>query len=111
MAAKTGREARIERLTWYALVLVIVVMSFDRNLLLPAFVMPLVLGLILATSGIYQRLQKYPISLMSWGIAVGFFIAVAYDLYFPDSSPVDLRLISIIGVVLVIGWGAVTNEG
>ena len=107
---KTGREARIERITWYAIVLVVILMNFfDRNLILPPYLVPIVISAILIGSSVYQQVQGYGVSLISWGVAIGLVLFAVFEIYY--NLPFDLRLLSIIGVVVVILSGIITNEG
>lgn len=107
---KTGREARIERLTWYAIVLIVIMMNFfDQNLVLPSYIIPLIIASILIVSGVYQQMQGYGVSLISWGVAIALILFAAFEIYY--NLPFDLRLLSIVGVVVVIVSGVITNEG
>lgn len=107
---KTGREARIERLTWYAIVLVIILMNFfDQNLVLPSYIVPGIIATILIISSVYQQIQGYGVSLISWGVAIALILLGAFEVYY--NLPFDLRLLSIVGVVVVILSGVITNEG
>lgn len=112
MARKSDEEARLERMTWYAIVGVLLVMLyFDRDLRLPAYLAPMVIALILLGVNIYQQMSSgYKPSLIAVIIAVVLLLTGAYDIYY-GLPFVDLRLLSIVGVVVVILAGVITNEG
>jgi len=110
--AKSQQEAKVERLTWYALVVVLVVMLyFDRSLNAPPFVAPLVIAVIIIISSAYQQFAKhYRPSLISWSVAIALLVLGIYEIYY-DLTFVDLRLAAIAAVVIVISFGVITNEG
>ncbi len=109
MARKTGREARAERITWFGLVLVFMLLNFDREFVIPDFVIPFILAGILMISGIYQYTQNWRVSPLTWIFAAVFIIGGVFGLYY--DSPIDLRLASLLIVVIIIGIGVLTNEG
>lgn len=118
MPRKTGQEARAERLTWFALCLVFIVLTFDEQQMLPGYVIPFLVATILIVSGIFQYTRKWRVSPVVWGAAG---ILIAFGIYglvdtlgiygFTAPFPIDLRLISLVAVIAIIIFGIVTNEG
>ena len=110
--SKTSQEAKVERMTWYAMVVVLIIMLyFDRSLNAPPFVAPLAIAAIIIISGVYQQLKRgYRTSLISWTVAIALIIAGIYEIYY-NIPFIDLRLAAILAVVVVIGFGVLTNEG
>lgn len=109
MARKTGREARAERMTWFGLVLVFMLLNFDRDFTIPDFVIPFLLAAILMVSGIYQYTQNWRVSPLTWIFAAVFIFGGVFGIYY--NSPIDLRLASLIIVFIIILFGVITNEG
>jgi len=109
MARKTGREARAERMTWFAMVLVFMLLNFDRDLTIPDFVIPFLLAAILLVSGVYQYTQNWRVSPLTWIFFAVFVIGGIFGVYY--NSPIDLRLASLVMVVIIIAIGVITNEG
>lgn len=111
MPRKTDREARVERMSWFAMVMVFILLSFDENLTIPSFLIPFTIAGILLTSGIYQYLQRgWRVSPINWIVAA---LLIAFALFSITATivfPVDLVLISLVGTVVVIGWGVISNE-
>lgn len=108
---KTGREAKAERMTWFALVLVIMMLYFDRDFVIPDFIVPFVLAGILLISGVYQYTQGWRVSPLTWIIMALLVVAGLYDVFYGLPAAIDLRLASLIVVVIVIALGVLTNEG
>ncbi|MCS6834512.1 MAG: hypothetical protein NZ750_00655 [Anaerolineae bacterium] len=112
MARKTAQEARVERWTWYAMVFVFVVVGFDRDLLLPSWIVPGVLGSILFFSALYQYSKiklGWRAGMLNIITATVLILLAAYDFYI--GSPADPVLVSFIATMAIIGYGIVTNEG
>jgi len=112
MARKTNQEARVERLTWYAMVIVFIVVGFDRDLLLPTWLIPGALGGILFYSALYQysKIKKgWRAGLLNIVVATMLILLAAYDFYL--GSPADPILISFIATIAIIAYGIITNEG
>lgn len=116
MPRKTGKEARAERLTWFAMVLVFLVFSFDESVNFPAYIPPFAIALILLISGIYQYSKSWRISPIVWIIFVlmvltgGF--AVYSEMYTVPAafSFIDPVLVALLGTIVIIVFGIITNE-
>lgn len=110
MPRKTGNEARAERLSWFAMILVFILISFDEDLTIPEFIIPFTIAAILFISGIYQYTRGWRISPLIW-ITGALLIAFAlFDLIATIDLPIDLVLVSLIAVITVIVWGIISNE-
>lgn len=118
MSSKTGQEARVERITWFALCMVCIIMYFDDQQLLPTFLIPFLVAIILIFSGVYQYRRGWRVSpvlwgasaillaLGSWGVAAGMEVGG-----FIVPPAFGLRLISLVAVIVIIVFGIITNEG
>ncbi len=102
---KTGQEAKIERLTWFLIVIVFLFMSnngFDGAATLG------IVSTILLISGLYQWRKRWsvgPAVFLAAGIGA---LITLYSLWQP--LPVDLSLVSFILIVVVIFVGIITND-
>lgn len=108
---KTRKEAKAERITWFALVLVIMLIYFDRDFAIPDFIVPFILAGILLISGVYQYTQQgWRVSPLTWIIMVILVGAGLYDMFYTMPAFLDLRLASLLAVIVIIALGALTNE-
>ncbi len=102
---KTGQEAKVERLTWFLIVIVFLFMTnngFDG-----AFTL-LAVSLILLISGLYQWRKRWsvgPVMPLATGAGI---LASFYSFFQP--LPVDLSLMSFIIIILVILFGIITKD-
>jgi uncharacterized membrane protein YkvI len=108
MSSKKGKEARAERITWFAMVVVFMMLSFDRNISIPDYVIPFIIAGILFVSGFYQYTKQWRVSPIMWIVGAVLTIAGIFGIYY--NSPIDLRLVSLVAVLIVIGLGVLTNE-
>jgi len=102
---KTKQEAKIERLTWFAMVITFLFMT--NNQIEGSYTL-LVVSFILFFSGLYQWRKRWSVGpavflLAGIGILTGF-----YSLYQP--VPVDLSLGAFLIILAVIGIGVITND-
>lgn len=110
MSNKKGKEAKVERMTWFAMILVFILLSFLPDVtVVPDTLIPFTIAAILILSGVYQLTQKWPVSPFTWIIATLLIGVATYRIFF--FLPVDLVLVSLIGTVIVIVVGIVSNEG
>lgn len=114
MAKKSAREAKIERVTWFALVAIFVVYSLGDNVnYIPEYAMPIMVGAILIASGLYQYRRHYRVSPIVWLIAGAMLIAGGYALYTLNQGGTLLFSVSalaLIAVFAVIAFGVFTKE-
>lgn len=109
--AKSAAEARTERLTWYFLVVVFIVYSFDEEGLIPSFVVPFAVGIILFLSGFTQYRREMKVSPLTWIGGALMIVAGGLNVYFGDQFIADPVLIALIAVISIILYGVLTNEG
>ena len=107
---KSGGEERIERLTWFFLVLVIALIHIIREggMTLPNWVIPFAGCVVLLGSGMYQYSRRWRVSPTTWlaGALLGALAMI--NLYVsPSSSFLGLSLIVFAAVILV---GLLTGE-
>lgn len=102
---KTGQEAKVERLTWFLMVIVFLFMTnngFDGTVTL------LAVSVILLLSGLYQWRKRWsvgPVVFLAAGVGI---LAGSYSFFQP--LPVDLSLMSFFIIMAVIGIGVITND-
>lgn len=109
---KTRREARVERITWFLMILVFIFVSFDEQVQIADYVVPIALGLILLFSGIYQYFREgWRVSPVVWMVSA---LCLAYGGFIIYSSSrlfIDPILFGFVATVVVILFGIITNEG
>jgi hypothetical protein len=106
MARKTGYEAKVERTTWFALMLAFLFLTYGQ---VTGTWVCFAISAILMISGIYQYTKKWRISPLTWIVAALAAVAGGYGIYY--NPVVDLSLVALGLIVLIIAWGVVTNEG
>ncbi len=106
---KSAKELRVERMTWFGLVGVLIVASImPEGMALHHALTPLATGLVLVLSGIYQHRQKWRISLSTWIVGILLLgMAIFNVFYHPE---LDLSFVVIIFAFIVIAIGIFTNE-
>lgn len=112
MAKRRGRksaaEARIERLTWFALVMVFAVLSMLPDNSVPNMVVPFSGAVILLGSGIYQYSRRWHVSPITWIGGSIMLVMGAYNYQInPDVNMTGFALLIFAGVIL---FGILTNE-
>lgn len=114
MSRKTGKEARAERITWFALVMVFAPLSLGNWLqTMPPYVVPFAVMLILLVSGFYQYRQGWRVSPIVWIIAALMGVMGGYGIYTENRGIeplVDPILVALVGTVGIIGFGVLSNE-
>lgn len=107
---KSAAEERIERLTWFFLVLIFAVIHvlLEGGMALPNWVVPLTGCLVLLGSGMYQYLRHWRVSPVTWlgGALLGGLAWVNINVS-PGRSYLGICLIIFAGVILA---GLVTGE-
>lgn len=107
---KNRREARVERFTWFLMVMVFAVLYIfpPEEYNIPNFVIPLSGAIILVSSGVYQYSRGWRVSPVTWIGGTIMVIIVAINLYVdPDANYFGLVLLTFAGV---IGVGVLTGE-
>jgi len=112
MAKRRGRksaaEARIERLTWFFLVLVFAVLSMLPDNSVPNMVIPFSGAVILLGSGIYQYMRQWRVSPITWIVGSIMLVMGAYNYQVnPNINLTGVVLLLFAGVIL---FGILTNE-
>lgn len=111
MTRKTGKEAKAERITWFAMVSVFLFLSFDSTASLAGYAVCLILGAILIISGFYQYSQKWRVSPMTWMGGALLLLIGTLGFSYGYLIPVDLTLVGLLLTIAIILGGVVTNEG
>lgn len=117
---KSAAEARAERVSWFMLVLVFILLSFDDAGTIPGIAVAFYVGVVAGISALYQWRRGWRVSPIVW-IIIGVLILFgvyyyAVTTYLP-TSPIailaffDPILIALIATVVIILFGTVTNEG
>lgn len=109
-ARKSAAEARVERITWFLLVLIFALIHVleEGGVTLPNWFVPLSGAVVLIGSGLYQYSRRWRVSPVTWlaGAILGMLAFI--NLYFsPTRSFLGISLIVFAGVILV---GLVTGE-
>jgi peptidoglycan/LPS O-acetylase OafA/YrhL len=107
---KSRDEERIERFTWFFLVIIIALIHISREggLSFPNFVTPLAGGIVLVGSGMYQYSRRWRVSPITWlGGALLIGMAIINLYYSPTSNFLGISLIVFAGVILI---GLLTGE-
>lgn len=113
---KSKQEARVERYTWFSMVVVFILISLDERLTEPGFWVPLVISAILFISGIIQYQNGWRISPFTWIVGAVLLVIGGLTWYFsrPEVAVsvqfLDPILISLLATVIVIVYGIITNE-
>lgn len=106
---KSAGELKAERLTWFGLVGIFIVLSvIPEWVALHNALIPLAGGLVLLTSGLYQYRQKWRVGFFTWVAATLMLVMAIYSIF--DRPDLDLSFVVIVLVVIVIALGVFTNE-
>jgi hypothetical protein len=106
---KSDSEARVERLTWGALVLVFALLQFvPAAANMPNWLVPLSGALILLGSGLYQYSRGWHVSPVTWIGGVLLAVGTFYNLRMnPTANLLGLSLLIFAAVIL---FGVITGE-
>lgn len=107
---KSQDEERIERLTWFFLVLVIAGLHIiqEGGMRLPNYIVPLAGAVVLIGSGLVQYSRRWRVSPTTWlGGALLAGLALINLYVSPDSSFLGISLVVFAGVILI---GLLTGE-
>ena len=106
---KSNAEAKVERITWFLLVLIFAILNIFPNLNPPIWAVPLAGAIILLGSGVYQYTNKWRVSPMTWiaGTLMLFFALMNLMFGFDNFNFLGPSLLVF---ALVIGFGILTGE-
>ncbi|MCA9883483.1 MAG: hypothetical protein KC615_03250 [Anaerolineae bacterium] len=113
---KSRQEARVERYTWFSMVVIFILLSLDERLSEPSFWVPLVISAILFISGIIQYQNGWRISPFTWIVGAVLLVIGGLTWYFsrPEVAVslqfLDPILISLLATIVVIVYGIISNE-
>ncbi len=111
---KSEAESKVERLTWFLLVIIFAVLSIaEDNLtgtqdIIPNWVVPISGAVVLLGSGVYQYSRKWRVSPVTWIIGVILLMFGLINLYVDQS--LDLTGLSLLSFAAVILFGLLTGE-
>lgn len=106
---KSEAEARIERITWFLLVLMFALLNLvPDDMTIPNATIPFAGGTILLISGLYQYSHKWRVSFITWIIATLMLVMGAYNV--ASRPDLNLTFVAIILVAIVIAAGVFTGE-
>lgn len=108
MARKNRAEAKVERVTWFAMVLVFAVIYVLPDNTLPNWTVPTAGAVILLSSGIYQYSRRWRVSPVTWIAATVMLLLAAVNF---SVSP-ELNFFGLVLLIFgaVIFMGVVTGE-
>ncbi len=107
---KSEKEARVERITWFLMVVVFAVLSIipQDSGGFPNWVIPFAGAIILLGSGLYQYIRKWRVSPMTWIAGTVMLLLAATNLYLtPEQNFYGFVLLTF---AAVIGVGVITGE-
>lgn len=111
---KTQAEAKVERVTWFLLVLIFAILSItEENLtvgqqVVPNWLVPIAGAVILLGSGFYQYTRRWRVSPLTWIIGSILLLFGLINLYVDPT--LDLTGLSLLAFAAVILFGLLTGE-
>lgn len=105
---KSEAEARVERFTWFLLVLVFAVLYILPEANVPYWVVPLSGAVILLGSGIYQYSRRWRVSPITWIAGTIMVLICMINLYVNPNH--DFSGFALLTFAAVIGFGVITGE-
>lgn len=106
--ARLAKEDRIERVTWFLLVLVFAVFNLlPEDNTIPRWMVPFLGSIILLGSGFYQTSNNMRVSPVTWIAGSALFFMGLFNLYAPT---LDFLGLSLVVFAAVIGFGVLTGE-
>jgi hypothetical protein len=115
MAKRSGRksaaEAKVERMTWFLMVLVFAVLYMlepDQEAEIPNWFVPMSGAVILLSSGFYQFRHRWHVSPITW--MAGTFLLMLALVNFRVDETLDFFGITLLIFAAVIGFGVLTGE-
>jgi hypothetical protein len=105
---KSEQEARVERVTWFLLVLIFALLSIVPEENLPDPFVPLSGAIILLGSGIYQYTHRWHVSPVTWIAGMLMLFLTILNIYVGvEENFLGFSLLVFAGV---IGFGVLTGE-
>ncbi|MBC8170665.1 MAG: hypothetical protein H7X77_03300 [Anaerolineae bacterium] len=105
---RLAKEDRIERVTWFLLVLVFAVFNLlPEDNTLPNWLVPMLGSIILLGSGIYQSSNRMRVSPITWVSGSALLFMGLFNLYAPSLNFIGFSLIVF---AVVIAFGVLTGE-
>jgi len=107
---KSVAEARVERFTWFLMVLVFALLHFaqkSESIDVPHWLIPFAGAVILLGSGFYQYQHRWHVSPITWIAGTLLFVLVLVN--FQDKN-LDFYGFTLLTFAAVIGFGVLTGE-
>ena len=108
MRGKSESEARVERFTWFLLVIIFALLNLLPQETFPNGFVPLSGAAVLLGSGTYQYLRRWRVSPVTWIIGSIMLVLGVYN--FAMDPTRDLLGVCLIMFAIVIGFGVLTGE-
>lgn len=105
---KSRKEARVERLTWALLVFIFAILSMIPDGDIANWVIPASGAVVLLGSGVYQTMQRWHVSPLTW-IAGTLMMMLALINYYVSPEQ-DFLGFTLLTFGAVIGMGVITGE-
>lgn len=105
---KSEAEARIERVTWFLLVMIFAVLSIIPEGSVPNWIVPASGAFILLGAGIYQSVRRWNVSPITW-IGGTLMLVLAIINFYVDPNQ-DFLGFTLLTFAIVIGVGILTGE-
>lgn len=105
MSSKSGYEAKVERATWFGMMIAFLGMTYTGA---SGTWTCIVLSIITLVSGIYQYRRGFTVGPAVWGVGFVGLALGGYGLYFQPAF--DLSLLALVMVIVVIAMGVVTKQ-
>jgi Na+/H+ antiporter NhaD/arsenite permease-like protein len=105
---KSEAEARVERFTWFLLVLVIALLQIFPEENVPLYFVPLSGAIILFGSGFYQFRERWRVSPITWIAATVMLLLCMINISVDAEQ--DYTGLALLTFAAVIGFGVITGE-
>ena len=106
---KSADEFKSERITWFGLVAILIVAgALPDSLSLHKGLLPLLAGIVLIFSGIYQYRRQWRVSFSTW--VGGTLLLVMAGFGFVSRPDLDLSVAVVVIAIVIIALGIFTRE-
>lgn len=105
---KSDAEARVERFTWFLLVILFATLNMLPAGSVPNAFVPISGAIILLGSGMYQYFRRWHVSPVTWIAGSIMLVLGLYNLAMDPTR--DFLGLSLIAFAIVIGFGVLTGE-